>query len=127
MKQVMVTAWEIAEDAAVKFGGKKSEYIAEAMKMAWDYYKNDDTDIKAIYNDIRESLVNDNVKLWQNYGKHRIYINHRGGTKSYIEFASERGAVTHYEFAAEMDAEYAEIFAAGIEDYNFTVQLQKRA
>lgn len=126
MKFVMTMAWQIATDAAEKFGGKKSEYISEAMKMAWDWYKNDDTDMISLFKDIRDVMPNDNVKLWQNYGKHRIYINHPRGSKSYIEFASERGQVTHYELSTEMDAEDVELFTESIEDYNFTVKLQKR-
>lgn len=35
MKKVMVRAWEIAREAAAKFGGRAIEYIAGALKMAW--------------------------------------------------------------------------------------------
>lgn len=31
----MRRAWQIAKDAAAKFGGKAKEYLSEAMKMAW--------------------------------------------------------------------------------------------
>ena len=34
-KELMTNAWEIAKEAAKKFGGKAIEYIAGAMKMAW--------------------------------------------------------------------------------------------
>lgn len=39
MKQIMSIAWKIAKRGAKKFGGNASEYIAEAMKMAWAMYK----------------------------------------------------------------------------------------
>lgn len=39
MKQVMVRAWEIAKASANKFGGKASEYISMALKMAWTEFK----------------------------------------------------------------------------------------
>lgn len=35
MKNVMVRAWEIAKEGQVKFGGKVSEYFAQALAMAW--------------------------------------------------------------------------------------------
>lgn len=31
----MIRAWEIAREGASKFGGKASDYITEAMKIAW--------------------------------------------------------------------------------------------
>lgn len=34
-RQIMTRAWEIARAAVQKFGGKASEYIAEALRMAW--------------------------------------------------------------------------------------------
>lgn len=34
-KEVMKNAWEIAREGQQTFGGKVSEYIAEAMKIAW--------------------------------------------------------------------------------------------
>lgn len=35
MKEIMTRAWEIAKKGQVKFGGKVSEYLSEALKMAW--------------------------------------------------------------------------------------------
>lgn len=35
MKKIMKRAWEIAKNAAEKFGGKAREYMAEALRMAW--------------------------------------------------------------------------------------------
>ena len=35
MKEVMCKAWEIARNAAKKFGGKAIEYIGGALKMAY--------------------------------------------------------------------------------------------
>ncbi|MDW0112194.1 hypothetical protein QT711_03290 [Sporosarcina saromensis] len=35
MKNVMKKAWEIAKEGSAKFGGKASEYISAALKMAW--------------------------------------------------------------------------------------------
>lgn len=35
MANVMTRAWEIATEGAAKFGGKKSEYIQQAMVIAW--------------------------------------------------------------------------------------------
>ncbi len=35
MKNIMTRAWEIARDGQNKFGGKVSEYLSQALKMAW--------------------------------------------------------------------------------------------
>jgi len=35
MKNVMTRAWEIAKAASSIYGGKASEYIADALRMAW--------------------------------------------------------------------------------------------
>lgn len=35
MKEIMTRAWEIAREGQIKFGGKVSEYISEALKIAW--------------------------------------------------------------------------------------------
>ena len=44
-KELMTNAWEIAKNAAKKFGGKAIENIAGAMKMAWTAIKDNDTSL----------------------------------------------------------------------------------
>lgn len=44
-KELMTNAWEIAKNAAKKFGGKAIEYIAGAMKKAWTAIKDNDTSL----------------------------------------------------------------------------------
>ena len=39
MKNVMKKAWEIARKGQKQFGGKVSEYLSEALKMAWAIIK----------------------------------------------------------------------------------------
>lgn len=39
MRKVMVKAWEIARKGQSKFGGKVSEYLSAALKMAWALVK----------------------------------------------------------------------------------------
>ena len=39
-KDIMVRAWEIAREGQKTFGGKVSEYFAQALKMAWAQVKN---------------------------------------------------------------------------------------
>ena len=49
MKEVTCKAWEIAKNAAKKFGGKAIEYIGGALKMAWKMAKGlSEKQIKAI-------------------------------------------------------------------------------
>lgn len=40
MENVMKSAWGIAYEGVAKFGGKVKEYFAEALKIAWDLFKN---------------------------------------------------------------------------------------
>ena len=44
-KELMKNAWEIAKEAAKKFGGKAIEYIAGALKMAWATAKGGNTSV----------------------------------------------------------------------------------
>lgn len=46
-KEIMVNAWKIAKEGRKAFGGKVSEYFAEALKMAWAQAKNT-IDIEAL-------------------------------------------------------------------------------
>ena len=65
-KEIMKRAWEIAKQGAKKFGGKAIEYIAEALKIAWN-------EVKTIM-----KIENEKIKVkyneWKKYGKHRIYM-----------------------------------------------------
>ncbi|PPQ49145.1 hypothetical protein C5G87_07160 [Paenibacillus peoriae] len=40
MKNVMTRAWEIANAAVAKFGGKVKEYFSQALVIAWEEAKN---------------------------------------------------------------------------------------
>lgn len=68
MQNVMKKAWEIARKGQEKFGGKVSEYLSEALRMAWSMVRNNGV-----------AKVEDEYKFvsgkeWENYGKHRVYI-----------------------------------------------------
>ncbi|AWP37754.1 hypothetical protein DXF96_00060 [Heyndrickxia coagulans] len=39
MKVLMNNAWKIARNGQKRFGGKVTDYLAEAMKIAWKLYK----------------------------------------------------------------------------------------
>lgn len=71
MKKVMMKAWEIAKEAAKKFGGRAIEYIALALREAWK-------EIKTMVSDITErieELEKMGFKRWQKNGMDRMYIN----------------------------------------------------
>src|SRR5690625_2049483 len=79
-KQVMVRAWEIARKGQEQFGGKVSEYLSEAMKMAWANEKGQVTmTIKKTVGEIAEDLKSDvytvKVNTWENNRKRRMYVN----------------------------------------------------
>ena len=71
MKKVMMRAWEIAKQAAKKFGGRAIEYIALALREAWKEIDNMIMDIT----DRIEELEAKGFKRWQKNGMDRMYIN----------------------------------------------------
>ena len=92
MKSIMKNAWEIARKAASEFGGKASQYIAEALRMAWAAARRNIVDRIA-------DLERMGFRRWQKNGMDRMYINastlglicsyHKSGTISYAEFGGE--------------------------------------
>lgn len=48
MTNVMTNAWEIAYEGVEKFGGKVKEYFAEALRIAWDLFKNGGNDMNKV-------------------------------------------------------------------------------
>lgn len=105
-KQVMVRAWEIARKGQEQFGGKVSEYLSEAMKMAWAIEKGTVTmTIKRTMNEIAEELQSNlntvKVNVWENYGKRRIYVNK--GFKNQVimlEFDQDDNCLTDLELGS---------------------------
>lgn len=83
MKDIMTRAWNIAKEGAAKFGGKASEYFAEALKMAWAEVKKV---VKEAFGEARviETTWGDKLfKVWRKYGKNRLYVNREDGKKTY--------------------------------------------
>ena len=70
MKQIMKKAWEIAKEAAKKFGGRAVEYIAEALRMAWAESRKPADITERI-----EELTRLGFNRWQKNGMDRMYIN----------------------------------------------------
>lgn len=70
MKEVMCKAWEIAKNAAKKFGGKAIEYIGGALKMAWKA-------VKGLTNEQIEALVSKGYNRWttDDGERDRLYLN----------------------------------------------------
>lgn len=64
-KEIMSKAWEIAREGQKAFGGKVSEYFAEALKMAWAQAK-DNVDI--------ESLEKKGFNRWTKGKMDRLYF-----------------------------------------------------
>jgi hypothetical protein len=65
-KEIMVNAWRIAREGQKAFGGKVSEYFAEALKMAWAQAKNS-IDI--------EALEKKGFNRWTKGDMDRLYFN----------------------------------------------------
>lgn len=70
MKTIMTNAWEIAREAAKKFGGKAIEYISGALKMAWKM-------AKGLTNEQIEALVSKGYNRWttDDGERDRLYLN----------------------------------------------------
>ena len=89
-KQIMKRAWEIARTAVKRFGGKASEYIAEALRMAWAQYKACGTTVAAKKGDIKV------VRAWVSH----FFPNLSGLLESQLQKGD--AAVTIYMDHAEM-------------------------
>lgn len=95
MKKIMTRAWEIAKEAAKKFGGRAIEYIAMALRDAWK-------EIRKMAKDITErieELEGMGFKRWQKNGMDRMYIN--AGTLGLICTYYKSGNVSDAEFRGE--------------------------
>jgi len=101
MKNVMKKAWSIARNAAAKFGGKAMEYIAMALRMAWEEVKG----MKKAVIDRIDELTALGFKRWQKNGMDRLYINatalglncthYKTGNISSAEFQGESISNSH--------------------------------
>lgn len=77
MKNVMTKAWEIAREGQSKFGGKVSEYLSEAMKIAWSFYKTagDDSQLLARVKNMLVAKWKENKEtLLPHFGTCTVYI-----------------------------------------------------
>lgn len=70
MRQVMKRAWEIAKQAAARFGGRAIAYIALALRDAWEEIRNMSSDITERI----EELEAKGFRRWQKNGMDRMYI-----------------------------------------------------
>ncbi|MBP3038051.1 hypothetical protein J9303_00830 [Bacillaceae bacterium Marseille-Q3522] len=74
-EMVMKRAWKIAKDAHKKFGGKVTQYLSGALKLAWAEIK--DLEKVVTLDQIKIALAENGrftVNEWKKYGKHRLYI-----------------------------------------------------
>ena len=71
MKNIMKKAWEIAREAAKRFGGKAAQYIAGALRMAWKEARKMNQDITERIDELTRMGFN----RWQKNGMDRMYIN----------------------------------------------------
>lgn len=100
-KKIMVSAWNIARQGQKEFGGKVSEYFAQALKMAWAQAKNG-LDIKA--------LEKKGFNRWSKGDMDRLYFNiERSGhmvvdhyKTGNISFASVDGEEISHRFAGQI-------------------------
>lgn len=71
MQNIMKKAWEIAREAAKRFGGKAAQYIAGALRMAWK-------EVRKMTKDITEridELTAMGFNRWTKNNMDRMYIN----------------------------------------------------
>lgn len=100
-KEIMSNAWKIAKEGQKAFGGKISEYFAEALKMAWAQVKNC-IDIDA--------LKKKGFSRWTKGDMDRLYFNiERSGhmevdhyNTGNISYASVDGEEISHRFAGQI-------------------------
>lgn len=137
MKKVMTRAWEIAKNAAKKFGGKAIEYIAGALKMAWKM-------AKGLTEEQVRALIAKGFSRWTKYEKDRLYFDlekaglmeidrYKSGRISYSEFQGEE--ISH-SFAGELlgvkvwiDVQTGKMYSKAYDEENkdIVVTLAKKA
>lgn len=137
MKKVMTRAWEIAKNAAKKFGGKAIEYIASALKMAWKM-------AKGLTEEQVRALIAKGFSRWTKYDKDRLYFDlekaglmeidrYKSGRISYSEFQGEE--ISH-SFAGELlgvkvwiDVQTGKMYSKAYDEENkdIVVTLAKKA
>lgn len=93
MKKIMNKAWEIARNAAAKFGGRAVEYIAMALRMAWQEMKSGSIETRIAE---LEAL---GFRRWQKNGMDRMYIN--ASTLGLICVYRKSGTISDAEFRGE--------------------------
>ena len=100
-KEIMKNAWSIAREGKKAFGGKVSEYFAQALKMAWAQAKNK-IDV--------ESLKKKGFSRWTKGDMDRLYFNiQRSGhmevdhyNTGNISFAAIDGEEISHRFAGQI-------------------------
>ena len=137
MKKVMTRAWEIAKNAAKKFGGKAIEYIASALKMAWKM-------AKGLTEEQVRALIAKGFSRWTKYDKDRLYFDlekaglmeidrYKSCRISYSEFQGEE--ISH-SFAGELlgvkvwiDVQTGKMYSKAYDEENkdIVVTLAKKA
>lgn len=137
LKEIMTNAWEIAKNAAKKFGGKAIEYISGALKMAWKMAKGlSEKQIKA--------LENKGFNRWTKYGKDRLYFDMvKAGfmevsyyKSGFISYSKLQGEEISHSFAGQLlgvkvwiDVQTGELQSKAYDDYceKIVVDLAKKA
>lgn len=100
MKNIMKRAWEIYRTLT----GDRLAKLSQALKMAWAEIKNVVKEKFNRYATIAKSAHGTNYddgstvtnfKLWENYGKKRVYVtNYKGRTLAYIDCDNNNNIVT---------------------------------
>lgn len=99
MKNIMTRAWEIAKEGQVKFGGKVSEYLAEALKMAWAESREEEVYGLAKWNAIESKLAKAGkysmIQVMDSAKKVKFKeVSHKQGAYYGIEVVTEFGSLT---------------------------------
>ena len=95
---IMKRAWDIAREGQTKFGGKVSEYISEALKMAWAESKEEDTYGLAKWNAVETKMHRDgkhSMATLMNSAKEVEFkeVCHKVGAYYGIEIITEFGSL----------------------------------
>lgn len=103
-RSIMQNAWAIAREAAAKFGGRAAQYLAAALRQAWQSARA--VSITDIARRIAELTYVASANVWQKHGKRRVYFEiDRNGVvgKGFFDLDTRQVTTTAYPHASSND------------------------
>lgn len=91
-KEIMLRAWDLCEEGQGKFGGKLTDYLSAAMKIAWAEARQPEEAhgfeqwANMITREFGSGRLAVRCSIWLKYGKCRIYVSRPNEELGYVIF-----------------------------------------